>query len=156
MGNPDHATLCTRAVVFNVPGTPIPKARPRVYGGRGITPKRTKDAEKRIRDQFQTRYPEFTPFDEPIQLAVTFWMPDRKTRDIDNLVKLVQDALNTIAYTDDRWIHELHANLIQPDHKVIGARGWRKRRAGDPLTWRRTLYEPHTSIKIQPTSINHK
>ena len=53
MGETDHATLCTRAVVFNVPGTPIPKARPRVYSGRGITPKRTKDAEKHVRDRFQ-------------------------------------------------------------------------------------------------------
>ena len=156
MSAADHTIPGAPVVVFSVPGTPIPKARPRVYGGRGITPKRTRDAEKHVRDRFQERYPEFTPFDEPIQLAVTFWMPDRKTRDIDNLVKLVQDALNTIAYTDDRWIHELHAHLIQPDHNGPGARGWRKRRAGDPLTWRRTLYEPHTSIKIQPTSINHK
>lgn len=146
-----HANI---RVEFDVPGTPIPKARPRVYHGQGITPKRTRDAEQRIRDTFTSLHPDMTPFDQPVRLETTFWMTDYRVCDVDNLVKLVQDALNTIAYTDDRWIHELYATVRRPDTRVPGKRGPRKRRAGDPLTWFGGHYKPHTHITITTITTN--
>lgn len=137
---------------ITIPGDPIPKARPRVYGGHGITPRRTLDAEKRVRDAFQARYPDSTPNDGPVEISAVFYMPKRGRPDLDNLLKLVMDALNGLAYRDDAQVMRFHATKITPDQHVPNDRtgGTRKRRSGDPLTHHGEPYTPHTLISINP------
>lgn len=93
--------------VFN--GDPIPKGRPRHGRGHSFTPKRTRDAEQAIRDVASELLPE--PFNVPVRVSVTFWCATRRRTDLDNLMKLVCDALNGIAYTDDHLIHSLRGRL---------------------------------------------
>ena len=135
---------------IDIPGDPIPKARPRVYHGHGITPKRTLDAEKRVRDAFRARYPDSTPNDGPVEISAVFYMPKRGRLDLDNLLKLVMDALNGLAYRDDAQVVRFHAAKIMPDQRVRGFRPgtMRNRRAGDPLTHHGEPYTPHTLISI--------
>lgn len=106
---------------ITVAGTPVPKARPRfshTRGGRAFayTPKSTQDAEARIRAAWIEKHGT-QPAEGPLRLSVAFTMPIPKSRrdikdgdphtsrpDTDNLLKLVQDALNGLAYKDDSQI----------------------------------------------------
>ena len=62
------------------------------------------------------------------------------------------DALNGVAYGDDKQIKEHEVLQREPDPIVKGRRPgtWRKRKTGDPLTWHGVEYEPHTYIRITP------
>ena len=135
-----------------IPGDPVPKGRPRVYRGHGVTPSRTRIAESRIRADFMAKYPDGEPFDGPVKVVVEFWKAKRGRPDLDNLVKLVTDALNGVAYRDDEQIKRLKADVCEPDPLVKGRRPgtWRKRRAGDRYTCHGVPYEPFTFIHITP------
>ena len=41
--------------------------------------------------------------DQKVVLEIWIFWADRRKRDCDNLLKLLQDALQGIVYTDDRW-----------------------------------------------------
>lgn len=107
---------------------PIPKERPRFNRstGRTYTPNTTKDFEEHIAYEYLNQGGEY--FDsKPIKLKLTFGFEvpksySKKKReealrgistpskcDIDNLVKCVQDGLNKVAYSDDRYIHTIEA-----------------------------------------------
>jgi crossover junction endodeoxyribonuclease RusA len=56
------------------------------------------------------------PTDKPIK--VTFrWYPERKSGDLDNRIKVLQDALEGYAYVNDRQIREIHAYRMKVDRK---------------------------------------
>lgn len=106
-------------IKFTVPGTPVPKARPRVTRYGTYTPKRTLDYEKAIREAWKATGALPIPAGIPIYLTVIarFAVPKsesmrrrremvgrlhtRDSGDLDNIVKAVQDALNKTAYADD-------------------------------------------------------
>jgi Holliday junction resolvase RusA-like endonuclease len=136
---------------LSIPGEPIPKARPRVYGRRAITPQRTLDAEHRIRQAFHERYPDAEPNSGNVELSACFFMNRVGRPDLDNLLKLVMDALNGLAYQDDSQVIRFHASKVTPDRMAPGSKpgSTRKRRAGDPLTKNGVTYEPHTIVSIQ-------
>ena len=94
---------------FTIEGDPIPKGRPRNYGGRSVTPQRTRDAEQAIRDYVSVL--DVVPYDGPVSVSVTFYCKTRRRSDLDNMVKLLTDSLNGLAYTDDHLIHHLVARL---------------------------------------------
>ncbi len=103
---------------------PIGKQRPRVLrSGRSYTPKKTVEAEEAIQAavliemmKLQMRH----PIDGPLILQLTFGMkrpknPKNKTYpiakpDIDNMCKLVMDALNDILWYDDAQVVRLIAH----------------------------------------------
>lgn len=134
-----------------IPGDPVPKGRPRVYHGHGVTPERTRIAESRIRADWHTKHPDAQPLNCPVRVDLEFWKSKRGRPDLDNLVKLVTDALNGLAYMDDSQIKQLQAVKIEPDRQVKGKKPgtWRKRRTGDPYTRHGVEYTPHTYIRIQ-------
>jgi len=124
--------LGIRRIKFEVLGTPIPKSRPRFSrrSGTMYTPRRTQDAEKSFLEQALCHKPS-EPIKEPISLYIRFVMPipkstSKKKRqemlegkiqpakrpDIDNLVKLVKDALNGIFWLDDSQIVTLFAQKV--------------------------------------------
>ena len=102
---------------------PIPKGRPRFYGGHAVTPEKTRKYEKLIRDSWEHGIVE----GEYLVIAMAFTMPipqsysnkkkkelegqpHTKKPDLDNLVKAVLDALNDgVAYTDDSKIWRIVA-----------------------------------------------
>lgn len=113
---------------FEVPGKIVGKGRPRVnsYTGTVYTPTRTKDYETLVEQYFLLKYPRYTPIEGRVQVEINanFEIPkstkkaDRelmlenkinptKKPDIDNIVKIVLDALNGIAFKDDTQITRL-------------------------------------------------
>lgn len=84
-------------IEFTVPGEPRGKARPRVVrtrAGRSVsyTPDRTVAYEELVRQRFRQQWPkEELPF------------PDKQP-DVDNIVKIVLDALNGLAWHDDAQV----------------------------------------------------
>lgn len=100
-----------RRVCFVVHADPKSKGRPRFAHGRAYTPKATQDAEAVIRDAYlnATKMRDGYKFTGPLGVHIRFIAGTRHRKDIDNMVKLVLDALNGVAYEDDYLIQELTA-----------------------------------------------
>ncbi len=44
----------------------------------------------------------------PFELGLYYWLPDKRRRDLSNLIKAVEDALGTYLHYDDSCHHALH------------------------------------------------
>lgn len=111
---PAYSTVADQGIRFTIPGEPRSKQRPRLSRGHAYTPAETRQAEGLVRQVFneatQGERPVF--YSAPVGLQIRFILGSRRRRDIDNMVKLVQDALNKVAYEDDHLIHEIFADKI--------------------------------------------
>lgn len=114
---------------FTIPGEAVPKARPRVLkSGFTYTPKRTADFEQRVRNAYEQAYGGLEPITCPVAVIMEFTtaipksysakkrqaikdddIVPQKRPDIDNLIKGVLDALNGIAYADDKQVWSVYA-----------------------------------------------
>jgi crossover junction endodeoxyribonuclease RusA len=100
-----------RTLNFTVPGRPIVQERPIVLRrGWAIDPPRSKNEKKRIGQLcLKARADQkFEIIDTEVELYLNFYGL-RPNADISNAVKLVEDALNKIAYLDDKQICRLEA-----------------------------------------------
>ncbi len=117
---------------LTVPGVPAAKQRARVCKtGFSYTPKKTLNYETFVRELFAVQYPGFIPLEGPVLLRVRAFFPipggaskrDRqlmesgtlvrdKRPDVDNLVKIIGDALNGLAFRDDGQIAVLEAKKL--------------------------------------------
>lgn len=128
----DEAPDGRRSVSFSVPGRPQPKQRSRTVRHRGTvhtyTPQETIDAQNSIRLAYLSATGERRPPHEgPVELHLRAqyriaksWAKWRRERalengwpapqyaDWDNLGKTVSDALNGVAYHDDRQVVSAH------------------------------------------------
>ena len=114
-----------KTLSFIVRGEQFGKQRPRFGKGRTYTPQKTKDKEEEIAMIAKAAGAE--PFDLPCKLhLICYWHPTTcwskakreqafkgqiyptVTPDGDNILKLYSDALNGVAYKDDRQIVEWH------------------------------------------------
>ena len=114
---------------FEVPGKIIGKGRQRqnTYTGSIYTPTRTKDYESLIMQYFLLKYPRYKPFEGRVQVEINalFEVPKStkkadkelmlsnqinptKKPDIDNIVKIILDAMNGIAFKDDTQITKIN------------------------------------------------
>ena len=114
---------------FFIPGNPIGKGRPRsvVRGGyvSHYTPKKTRAEETRLRTEAKIHGPD-VPYTGPLAVNLRFQMPipkqttkkqraliesglsfHTKKPDLDNLIKLILDALNEVIWQDDKQIVRL-------------------------------------------------
>ncbi len=111
-------------LMFTVPGKPKAKQRARTTRGGTFTPKPTVLYENHVKACFTQKYPDWKPTDLDITLAVIAYWPIPKsgrtkawreeaetetirrniTPDWDNVGKIVSDALNNIAWIDDKQI----------------------------------------------------
>jgi Holliday junction resolvase RusA-like endonuclease len=100
---------------FTVFGEPRSKQRPRVTRYGAYTPKETLQAEDKIRQIWRSL--ETDPFAHSLLVSIDFYNGNRRRRDIDNMAKLVLDALNKEAYGDDNQIValELRKFFTSPD-----------------------------------------
>ena len=111
---------------LTIPGEPMGKARPRMTrGGIIYTPAKTVNYETLIRELFIMKYPDFQPIEGPVRMRLLAKMKISKTSkkktmdmltgkirptkkpDMSNILKTVEDALNNLAYNDDKQIVEL-------------------------------------------------
>jgi Holliday junction resolvase RusA-like endonuclease len=93
--NPDNG------VVFTLMGEPKAKERPRFNRATGgvYTPAATKKAELEIAEAFRKETEQM--FDSNVSIEMFFYTFAKTKRDLDNMVKLVLDGLNKVAYPDD-------------------------------------------------------
>jgi len=113
-------------IQLTIPGEPMSKARPRMTrSGIVYTPKKTLNYETLIRELFIIKYPDFQPFEGPVRMSLSAWLKMPKTSkkkveamksgeirptkkpDMSNILKSVEDALNNLAYYDDKQIVEV-------------------------------------------------
>ena len=98
---------------------PQPKARPRFWKGRVWSP--VSDFEKECKIAAQEVNVE--PLEGPVRVDLEFrfkrpaskynlGVPHVSRSDLDNLIKAVCDACNTILYVDDKQIVEIHAKKV--------------------------------------------
>lgn len=109
-------------VEFVIAGDPVPKGRPRISGGRAVTPEATRLAEIAFRAATKTALrgaEHLLPLAGAVELEVVFTLvptakkpkaeqaPGRwhtQKPDVDNLLKLVCDALNGLVWNDDAQV----------------------------------------------------
>ena len=122
-------------VVFVIPGVARGKQRPRATRtGRVYTPKQTVNQEAYIKMLAATAMRGLAPFVGPLEatFSISVAIPKSFTRqqrklidegnlyptskpDIDNVVKLLCDAMNGIVYADDKQIVDLYVSKIYED-----------------------------------------
>jgi len=113
-------------VVFEIPGTPCGKGRPRLGKYRVYTPDKTKNYEALLKYIFINEFRDFKPFEGALRAKITAIFEPAKSNskkknamllngkynytsrpDTDNVAKIVLDGLNKLAYKDDAQITRL-------------------------------------------------
>lgn len=127
-------------LIFEIPGKPFGKARPRTGPHGMYNPRVNKDYERRVREAYlQASHNRSEPTDGPIAIIMSIcFLPPKSvskiTRrdmlegkiyptmrpDIDNCAKSILDGLNGIAYTDDKQVVALVINKrYDTESKII-------------------------------------
>ena len=125
---------------FEVIGDIKGKARPRVntYTCKAYTPTDTKDYELLVKQYFKIKYPRFVPLENrlSVKIVATFKVPKTTTKkdreqiekglisptkkpDIDNIVKIILDALNQMAFKDDTQITKLEVEKVYGEEEKV-------------------------------------
>ena len=125
---------------FTIPGEPTGKGRPRVTARNGFThaytPKKTVDYEKHVKECYALASQEYS--ENPLEVRIIAWCgipksTNKKNRalmlegkikpakkpDIDNIIKIVLDSLNGIAYKDDSQIVSLIAQKFYAEEARV-------------------------------------
>lgn len=113
---------------FEVPGDIVGKQRPRVnmYTGNVYTPNRTKDYEEWIKQNFFIKYPNYKMLENRVSIEIIAYLKipkntskdnkekmlqnnisPQKKPDIDNIAKIVLDALNDYVIKDDIQVSKI-------------------------------------------------
>nr|DAH53907.1 MAG TPA: Endodeoxyribonuclease RusA [Caudoviricetes sp.] len=123
---------------FAVFGNPMGKQRPKfsTFGkyGKAYTPEKTVNYETLVKMTYLEKYRGVPPLGKPVTLRVVAWYPlpvswSKKKReralcghifpivkpDLDNVAKIICDALNGIAYVDDKQIVEVMIQKLYAD-----------------------------------------
>lgn len=125
---------------FEVPGKITGKARPRVntITGRAYTPSNTKDYEMLIKQYFKVKYPHYETLEGRIKVKIIayFAIPKStnkeqqkemlenkisptKKPDIDNIIKIILDAMNKMAFKDDSQIAKLEIEKVYSEEEKV-------------------------------------
>jgi len=135
-------------VTFWVPGEPRSKGRPRFSRGEDgsahvFTDRATKDGESAIANAAVFASPFLEPSERPIKVEATFYLYRRNRRDLDNMAKLILDALNGVVYVDDEQVVSL---------SVVKKRAALKDEAGTSIRVTAFPGEDHSHWPIVPAS----
>jgi Holliday junction resolvase RusA-like endonuclease len=126
-------------ITLSIQGPPVGKQRARVTRtGHAYTPAKTVNYEALVKQTFAAKYPDFVPMAGPARMTLSIWLMEsketqRKLRrginvyptikpDISNVLKSIEDALNGLAYVDDKqlvWVEVVKAYSNKPRVEVI-------------------------------------
>lgn len=99
------------SVTLTVPGVPVPKGRPRMTReGHTYTPKRTREYEETVGWAWRSLQPCPEPFAGDVAVSIDVYEGGRAA-DVDNYAKAILDALNTLAWADDRQVVDVAARV---------------------------------------------
>jgi len=108
--------MTPRAIAIIVPGDPIPKQSFRIgYRGRHFQPARIRAAQDAVAWCAREAMAGDLPLVGPVAISATFARKSRRPCDIDNMFKLVADALQGIVYKNDAQIMHLELDKVQVD-----------------------------------------
>ena len=128
----------TFQVTFTVEGNPVGKQRPRFSRGHTYTPKKTVDYEKQVADKAKQAMGSSQPLETPVAvfIYISHTVPASYSKkrteaclanverprkpDLDNVAKLVLDAMNGVVYKDD--VDVVRLNVIKRYDTVAGVR----------------------------------
>ena len=91
---------------LTVMGEPRSKGRPRVTRNGTYTPPLTREHTKRVREQFLALTLPDYPKDAVFRMDCDFYLGTRRHVDSDNLLKLIKDAYNVVAFDDDWQVYD--------------------------------------------------
>lgn len=100
---------------FTVPGKPVSWERAgNAKNGRKYTPEKTRTQQEKVSWMYSLASTPRASFADEFYkgrfaIVVESYVPDLRARDVDNLGKLVMDALNKMAYNDDSQVWDLHS-----------------------------------------------
>lgn len=126
-------------VRFIVPGQPRGKARPRFANGHAYTDEKTREYEQLVALMYKTvagkaQFPPDTPLSVHIHTYAYIAKSASKAKkdgmlkgqirpmakpDTDNIAKCILDALNKVAYPDDKQIVELSVSKYYSDNPCV-------------------------------------
>jgi Holliday junction resolvase RusA-like endonuclease len=114
---------------FTIDGEPASKARARFtkQGSKNhaYTPEKTRAAEEKIGWLFRKAAPGHKPDGENAYgVFAIFFHGTRRRRDVDNMIKLVCDGLNKIAWRDDAQVEEVSGRRGYDDPKNARTEVW--------------------------------
>lgn len=97
---------------FTVAGEPVSKARARFTGKgskvRAYTPAKVLTAEQAVAFAFTSAGGRYDPSTETTYMVeATFYNGTRQRRDVDNMMKLILDGLNKVAWVDDTQVMDI-------------------------------------------------
>lgn len=99
---------------FTVDGEPVSKGRPRHGNGTTYTPAATKRAEEAVGWKFrEAARSHKADADHEYGVVARFHLGTGKRRDVDNLLKLVLDGLNKVAWADDHQVTDVSARKVR-------------------------------------------
>lgn len=127
-----------RSFMFEVAGNPFAKQRARTLRtGRSYTPKETVIYENLVKTSFVSKYPEHVPTEKPVALCVLAVYPIPKSwskkdkikasegllvptrHDVDNVLKIISDGLNGVAWSDDKQVYAAYAKKKYGDRPCV-------------------------------------
>lgn len=116
---------------LTIPGEPMGKGRPRWAKWGIYTPEKTVNYEMQIRERFAAEYPGFQPLSCALRLEFTAFLGipcseskrkkalmeageirPKKRPDLDNIEKIVLDALQSVAFRNDSQVVEVMKNKV--------------------------------------------
>ena len=126
---------------FEVPGEIVGKGRPRLntYTNQVYTPTKTKDYETLVQQYFRLKYPRYQTLENRIHVKIIAYfkilkstskkntqemldgkISPTKKPDIDNIIKVILDALNKMAFKDDNQITKIEVEKVySTEEKVV-------------------------------------
>lgn len=102
---------------FSIPGEPRSKARARVVQRNGrshtYTPRETVIAERIVATYFRAAGGRGPRAEVTFGVFAAFFCGTRQRRDVDNMLKMVLDGLNKVAWADDAQVTEVSGRLVR-------------------------------------------
>lgn len=112
-------TAPIESVSFVVLGPPVPKGRPRFVRGHAVTPKRTREYEKLVREVAALHCGRWRR-DGLYRVTLTFFGQRELRGDLDNYVKALMDGMQGHAFDNDRQVVELVARKRVHERTIVG------------------------------------